>query len=652
MKPGLVSFVAVVAAALSCESRSTAPGTTIVRVDLAVQPQRPFYPVRDTARGNAKGWFDDGTSVGHANWRSLDTTVASVDTGGLIHMRGRGITAIEAEIGGKTAQVQVVVRGLLHRSITISADEIWQVADTPHVVDGLINVGSPDTTVITIQPGSRVVFRPAAGLAFGGQLWPGPARLIIPPGGAPVVMEGDVAGPGTWGGLAFAGPETSELRNVTLHGCGVGGNPCIASSASLLVQDVTVAGAPQVALALYATGFVAGSGNLTVTGGGGHIAEIVPALAGRWPAGGRYEGNADNTIWIMNGTITDSATWPVGVPWKLVGQVGVEGPANPVLRLPAAVSLAMGPGASVTVGDNGYGGLVVGDSAGPVLELAPSGGPWGNLTFADGTTTASLDHVVLRSCGAGSEDCIAVTGGSGYGTRLAVRDVSIQSCRFNGIGFWTLGQFDSTSHDLTVTGCANAPIAMPADAAASLPSGSYSGNGVDAIVLEWGGVTRDASWRNLGVPYLLLGGLTIDSGFSAPLLTLEPGVELRMGNGTQVSVLSGALRAVGTAGAPILFTSETPGVPGSWIGVGFDSSVDARSKLDHVEIRDAGANTGVSAAVRLWTDPGGLVRNTAIIRSAGCGIELFAGGWAEDYTAAATGNTFLDIVGPPTCVLP
>jgi len=73
-----------------------------------------------------------------------------------------------------------------------------------------------------------------------------------------------------------------------------------------------------------------------------------------------------------------------------------------------------------------------------------------------------------------------------------------------------------------------------------------------------------------------------------------------------------------------------------------------------VEIQDAGAGPGgFGGAVRMWIDPGGVLRNSTIRRSQSCGLILFGGRpWAEDYTDPAFGNAFVDVAGPALCQAP
>jgi len=94
----------------------------------------------------------------------------------------------------------------------------------------------------------------------------------------------------------------------------------------------------------------------------------------------------------------------------------------------------------------------------------------------------------------------------------------------------------------------------------------------------------------------------------------------------------------------------TPDIPGSWMGIGLGGT-ESHAQLEYVEIVDAGAGpSGYSGAVRLNYDPGGLLRNSVIRRSGGCGLILFNGQpWTDDYTDPAFGNSFVDLGGPERC---
>jgi hypothetical protein len=243
-------------------------------------------------------------------------------------------------------------------------------------------------------------------------------------------------------------------------------------------------------------------------------------------------------------------------------------------------------------------------------------------------------------------------GPSGGGdSGLVVQDVVIRGSRTAGVTMGLGARFSSTSRNLTITQSATYPLSVYPRNIPSIPAGDYRFNGIDAIDVISDGIGYDSvAWRDLGIPYRFRDGLGVDA-----TLVLEPGVTIEVGVGRRVVVGFGSLVAVGTAAAPIVFRSVTPGVPGSWMGIELEGpTAGLGTRLERVVIADAGAGTpGYSGALRLWADPGGLLRNSTILRSPSCGLVMFNGQpWTDDYTDPAFGNTFVQVAGPLRCVPP
>ena len=667
--PVCLALAAAMLAACS-EEPSDPP---IDHIEITVGPVRPFYPVNDTVRATAHALDANGnpTPSGIPFWTSLTPSLLVHQEDGLFKAVGQGLATIEVRLDGVTAQVQVLVKGLLH-STHIQTSETWSVADTPHVVQGHLTVGSlsiPGTVAaLTIERASRVLFRPNSELLFG-DIYPG--RLVIPPGISPMRLEGDSAGSATWIGLSFRGPGQSELRNVEFRHCGAAlpGGPsqgCIRASSSLqlgpvlLLDDVTIT-APAYAGMTLGT-FVTldpGSRNLTITDSDGHIASISPELAGHLPPGSRFERNQDNTIWIGDGLVPDSLTWSdPGAAFRLVGRTDIAGPNQPFLTISPGMHIYADALGEIVTGSNTQSGLVIGAPGGLPVIIESTGSPWAGITLSDGTLPSAFYNLELRNCGgtppgASPRACVIIDGGSGSGTRLHVENATIRDAAFIGVGLTAQARFASTSTNLTIVGSGDVPVVLPADAIASLPDGDYRFNGVDGIrVGNISALTSSATWPNRSVPYLLPAGLDI-GGPNDPVLTLDPGVALEVGGGHRIAVGAGALKALGTAPLPVVFRSATPGTPGSWYGVELTAAADARTRLDYVQIHDAGfPESGLGGSVRLHGDPGGVLRHTTIVNSPTCGVLLFGTSYADDYTNPLYGNSFVNVAGLPTCTFP
>ena len=179
------------------------------------------------------------------------------------------------------------------------------------------------------------------------------------------------------------------------------------------------------------------------------------------------------------------------------------------------------------------------------------------------------------------------------------------------------GGFSATSTDVRVSGSAGHPVHSWARAAGTLPSGDYTGNGVDEILLSGSGanlsILEDITFHARGVPYRVGGGqlstrLDVGAVTGLATLTLEPGVTIRFNPSGLLFVepsvgtapARGALVAVGTAAAPIVLTSAaaTPAA-GDWLGVWFGQTVAPTTHLSFVHIEYAGgpSQSGSSSCV-------------------------------------------------------
>ncbi|WP_430613945.1 hypothetical protein [Flavobacterium sp. JP2137] len=137
-------------------------------------------------------------------------------------------------------------------------------------------------------------------------------------------------------------------------------------------------------------------------------------------------------------------------------------------------------------------------------------------------------------------------------------------------------------------------------------SNDYSGNTKDYVVVESGSFAIETSWQKINVPYQILnksaygysGGIDVKN-----ILTIEPGVVLEFDAGTKLKLVenSGAIKAVGTAQAPIVFTAINK-VKNGWIGIYFVSKHPV-NKIAFAEFHYSGKTTGTgeseSGTIRL-----------------------------------------------------
>ena len=236
------------------------------------------------------------------------------------------------------------------------------------------------------------------------------------------------------------------------------------------------------------------------------------------------------------------------------------------------------------------------------------------------------------------------------------------------------GGFAPGSTDLTISGGPTFPISIWGRAAGTLPSGTYTGNAVDEVLLPaldgLDNIKEDTTFAARGVPYRVggpTGGkiITVGANGSVPLLTIQAGVTMRFEKDARLDIdaLSGAaigaLRVEGTADKPITFASAaaTPAA-GDWVGIVIEGTPDARDRITHAKVSHAGGASQISsfdcpgplsaggfaddgAILIVGGQPAGvLVTNTTIESSASDGIVR---GWTGTPVDLLPTNTFTNI---------
>lgn len=201
---------------------------------------------------------------------------------------------------------------------------------------------------------------------------------------------------------------------------------------------------------------------------------------------------------------------------------------------------------------------------------------------------------------------------------LLVDHVTIRDSIGAGVLLQWAAAFAEGSTDLTITETGSDenpyPIRMGEQAIGSVPTGEYTGNRKDELLIvdeganQVGGLQQDATLRDRGVPYhfgdwtnahFFIGA----GGKDAPLttLTIEAGVTIRFEPNSFLEIehwtgefpASGAVRALGTKDKPVVFTSgaATP-QPGDWGGLWFGGIARDSNVFENVRIEYAGHDCG------------------------------------------------------------
>jgi hypothetical protein len=384
-------------------------------------------------------------------------------------------------------------------------------------------------------------------------------------------------------------------------------------------------------------------------------------------------------------TISHDETWAAGVhivPSSLSVQDGAR------LTISPCSEVRLGHDASIVAQSTAAGVDAMGTTAGPIRFVRnDTSASWGSL-LSWGPAVIRLANATLDGGGTMADYAGASLVARGTAdllpTALHVEHVTVSHS--TGLGVMLISaKFDATSTALTVTQSGAQPLYAGLDLADTIPTGTYTGNATDEILLQsiqtaaynnTRPLVHDGALHDRGVPYHAAENLEVGDSLptSGPvLLTIDAGVTVRFDTGKRLLVrghnvsgtwsAQGALIVAGTAAHPVRFTSAsaTPAA-GDWVGLYFSDVVDPRDSVSNAIVEYAGgdsqsrgvcesragsgdvsANCGVILFLQSDQPPAsGFITATQIAHSAGCG---FYRGWQAAQVDFVGGNTFLDVPG-------
>lgn len=319
----------------------------------------------------------------------------------------------------------------------------------------------------------------------------------------------------------------------------------------------------------------------------------------------------------------------------------------------------------------------------PIVVRGSSSEPWASL-YVHAPGTARLAWVTFEGGGGGDFEDNATIDVLGDGVfpadpLLFVDHVTVRKSVGTGVWMQRGATFLPGSRDLTITASGDTaspfPIQIETSTIDALPTGTFTGNAVDEILLRTGattagnGIPFDTTLRARGVPYrigktkgedLVIGP---DANQPPATLTIEPGVTLRFQKGAALKVqtfitdkvATSGLRALGTAEKPIVFTSaQSDAAPGDWRGIWFGGKPMPTNALDHVIVEYAGADCGCSlntcstttgsdgAVIFTGQPPSPFITNSVFRKISGNAITH---GYDGNFVDFRQTNTFEDVAG-------
>jgi hypothetical protein len=239
------------------------------------------------------------------------------------------------------------------------------------------------------------------------------------------------------------------------------------------------------------------------------------------------------------------------------------------LTIEAGVTLVFEPDAELSVGYRQPAKILVqGTAAEPVRFTSTetrAPGAWKGLYLYEHADGSRISGLHIEYGGAGIRGPIYV-----LAQDVAIEDSVIRDNLDVAVHVSQMGRLSSFRGNKIEQTTATVMLLPPASVAALTGDNQFPA-GANIHVLT--GVVRErVRWNDPGVP-LVIGGLLEIAGEdddAEALVEIAPGSELRFDEDAYVNVgyyRPGALRAEGTAEAPIVFTSATERTPGAWRGI-------------------------------------------------------------------------------------
>jgi hypothetical protein len=389
-----------------------------------------------------------------------------------------------------------------------------------------------------------------------------------------------------------------------------------------------------------------------------------------------------------SGDVQDGEVWTAdGSPHIVEGDVNVRDGATLTIEPCASVLVAAGKRIQVAYPLTPNSGTLIaeGTASQPISFAGEDGARWGSV-YVVAPGTARFAYATFEDGGGDDFERGATLVSVGDDESppdpvFFVDHVTVKKSRGTGLWLKRRSLFVPGSKELTVTESgddeAPYPLEISDQAIDSLPTGRYTGNRKDEILVRTegdgtagSGLTADATLHARGVPYHMGDGesdsFTIGGGADGKVvtLTIEPGVVMKFEPKTAFQIqhftteepATAVVRALGTAEEPIVFTSASPTPSaGDWRGLWFGGIPRAENVFDHVRIEYAGYDCGCSrvtcsgnvetfeaAVIFSMQPPSAFITNSVFKEIAGHGITQGFDGTLVNFRPT---NTFEGVSG-------
>lgn len=252
-------------------------------------------------------------------------------------------------------------------------------------------------------------------------------------------------------------------------------------------------------------------------------------------------------------------------------------------------------------------------------------GYWDGVQFYFTNSTANrLSNVVIEYGGGRGSNAanLYVRSSAVSPTRISIDSVTSRHSFADGLNFESGIIFGSFTNNVITLNERAAEIHVDATGVIDTSS-SFAGNTEDLVVIDSGSLTRDGTLAGIDAAWFVDAAITVQDGTT---LTIEPGADIIFDQSTGIRVDQNAeMLAVGTADNPIVMRSKN-GQAGGWDGIQIYFQVSQSTRLEYVNIRDAGSSGNANSAIQVrssGTSPSTLsLKDVAISNSAGTGISV------------------------------
>lgn len=488
---------------------------------------------------------------------------------------------------------------------------------------------------IEMSDGARISVRNGGSLAMLGEP------------GSPIVVTSAKSTPaaGDWDRIELqdsaVGPENVFTHVIVEYGGGsYYGMIYVPGGASLSMSDSMVRGSAGFGMVVSGDGELRDFVGNTLTGNASGALSIAPNHAGDLGEG-TYAPNDDEGIVLDGPGVASDQLWlahdaPYVAPSGFTVSTG-SGSAH--LTVQAGAEIRMGDGADIRVQQNG-GLTLAGTAEAPIAvrsaKSAGSAGDWDEIRIESDSVDSlnDFDHVIIEHGGGSYYGAVWVQNGAS----LAMTSCTVASSDNVGVMADAGAQLRDFTDNALTSNAAGA-VEISADGVDALGVGTYGPNGVEGVMISGGKVEHDATWLDLGVPYVAEGGFSVGTATGSANLAVSAGTMILLGDGGDIRVqTNGSLTLDGTAEAPVLVDSaKSSPAPGDWDEIRFeDGSIGPNNVLRHTTI----AHGGGSYYGMLWVQNGAeLTLDSVTFDAPGDGCDIDRDG---DGTIHATASSYVE----------